>query len=607
MERSARPAEGADPATGTDPPPGLAVVPTFRRRANGSRNGTPGLTRTQELEARVDAATEPAERLSALIDLVGWLADAHPRRALGRADEALAAARQLADPALLTRAHVERGHARLFAVNPRSAYEELRGARQRYGTLHDPVGMAWADQYAAIALEYLGDPGGATVLAEGALATFRAEGVAAGEARALNTLGVGQFVLGRLDDSLALLQRAGELGAYAADPVSAGLARLNAAEVRGRIGARDTDEGRVDEGRESLSAALAELQLVFRHAVSTGFVGLEPAALCYQVAPLIRLGRTDEAVELAERAIARAGALELDDAAAPALHFAGEAYLAHGDLDRAASHLQRALALFEQWDLIHETVAVFRLLVETHERRGDIPTAFAFHKRLLAAELKMRDGIAEREDQVAAARYEAERELKAAERGRRQLQRLARANRRLVDERQAMERLAHTDGLTGLANRRHFDAQLARLLVQAELTGADVSLVMVDVDHFKRVNDQHSHLVGDAVLRSLATEISRHCRVSDLAARIGGEEFAVLLPTTTLLEARAVAERLRASVAALDLSAIAPGLRITVSAGVSSSAAGTSVEALLAAADAALYAAKRGGRNRVRGAVRRRP
>jgi diguanylate cyclase (GGDEF)-like protein len=162
-----------------------------------------------------------------------------------------------------------------------------------------------------------------------------------------------------------------------------------------------------------------------------------------------------------------------------------------------------------------------------------------------------------------------------------------------------MERLAHTDPLTGLANRRHFDAQLARLLVRAELTGDEASLVLIDVDHFKRVNDQHSHVAGDTVLRLVAAEIARHSRVSDLAARIGGEEFAVLLPRTGIAEACAVAERLRASVAALELGQVAPGLQLTVSAGVAGSRHNGDAEALLAAADSGLYRAKRSGRNKV--------
>jgi diguanylate cyclase (GGDEF)-like protein len=560
------------------------------------------MTWTDTLHARVSAAADERAALIAKLDLVVWLADADPRAAPGLAVEAMAAARALDDPVLLARAHRAQGHAKLFSTDPRTAHDELEEARRRYASLDRAVGVAWCDLLGGIALEYLGDPGGATVRVERALAAFRTAGDLAGEARALNTLGAGQAIMDQLETSIETFQRSSELAARVQDPVAMGLARLNAAEVRGRLGVRAAEDGHGEAAVADLTAALNELREVHEHVVRTGLVGMEAHALAYQVVPLVRLGRSAEAVEVSEQAIARAGALELDNAAAPALHFAGMARLASGDLELAATHLQGALALYEQWELTHDTVAVLALLAEVEERLGDIAAALEVHKRLLVATLRHRDGLTERENQVAAARYEAERELQAAERGRREVQQLTRANRRLADERRAMERLAQTDALTGLANRRHFDAQLTRLLVQAELTGDEASLVLIDIDHFKRVNDRHSHVVGDGVLRVLGREIARHSRVSDLAARIGGEEFAVLLPHTGYFEAFAVAERLRSSVAGLDLSQLAPRLRVTVSAGVASSTESTRAEGLLAAADGALYAAKRGGRNRVCGA-----
>ncbi len=557
---------------------------------------------TEVLQGRVRDAAEGEPRLTALLDLAAWLADADPRAARACVEDALTAAERHGDATLIARARCVYGHSLLFAVSPRTGREALLEAKQQYLAVGQVTGAAWCDVFAGIALEYLGDPGGAVVDTERALAVFRSVGDQAGEARALNSLGIGQGIIGRYDESLALLERSGELAVTVRDRVTMGLAWLNAAEMRGRLGLQAAEEGRETAAKDYFAAAIAELQAVQRHAVRTGFVGLEPCALAYQVVPLIRLGRVDEAVELGEQAIVRAGALELDDAAAQSLHYAGQARLARGDLPEAAAHLERALALYEQWELTHETVPVLELLVETHEQLGDLASAFALHKRLLVATLRLRDDVVERKDQVAAARYEAERELKASERGRRELQQLARANRRLADERRAMERLAHTDALTGLANRRHFDAQLNRVLVHAELTGEEVSLVLIDIDHFKWVNDRHSHLVGDAVLRALASEITRHCRVSDLAARIGGEEFVVLLPNTARTEALAVAERLRASVEALDLTQFANGVQITVSAGVAGTNRAMTPDALLAAADEALYAAKRGGRNQVRGA-----
>ncbi|MGH3544718.1 MAG: GGDEF domain-containing protein, partial [Mycobacteriales bacterium] len=267
-------------------------------------------------------------------------------------------------------------------------------------------------------------------------------------------------------------------------------------------------------------------------------------------------------------------------------------------VEQAITHLQRAIALHEQWDLTHDTVEVLRLLVQAHETSGDIATALSIHKRLLEAELRLRDRVGDREDQIAVARFEAERRSEVSEEEGARLQRLSRVNQRLAGERRAMERLAHTDSLTGLANRRHFDAALTRLLVQAELTKEDVSLILLDLDFFKRINDSYSHVVGDQILAAVAAELARHCRASDLAARVGGEEFAVLLPGISLDVAAVMAERLRGWVAELDVSRYGAGLTVTVSAGVASASGGDS-NALITATDRALYQAKTRGRNQV--------
>jgi diguanylate cyclase (GGDEF)-like protein len=125
---------------------------------------------------------------------------------------------------------------------------------------------------------------------------------------------------------------------------------------------------------------------------------------------------------------------------------------------------------------------------------------------------------------------------------------------------------------------------------------------MLDVDHFKRINDRHGHLAGDGVLRTVAAECGRNLRQSDVFARFGGEEFVCLLPETDLAAALVAAERLRAAVEATPLAA--PGgeaLRVTVSVGVAHRGAGEdgSLDGLLARADAAMYASKDRGRNRV--------
>jgi len=161
-----------------------------------------------------------------------------------------------------------------------------------------------------------------------------------------------------------------------------------------------------------------------------------------------------------------------------------------------------------------------------------------------------------------------------------------------------MRRFAEVDGLTGLANRRVYDQELSRALQAANRTGRPVSLVVIDVDHFKQYNDRYGHLAGDDILKAVGAALRRNARSSDLIARYGGEEFVVVLPDTTLDQAQAVAEKLIAAVRTACPGT--PGPAVTASAGVACSLPGLhDPTALFDAADRAAYEAKRKGRNRV--------
>lgn len=156
---------------------------------------------------------------------------------------------------------------------------------------------------------------------------------------------------------------------------------------------------------------------------------------------------------------------------------------------------------------------------------------------------------------------------------------------------------AQLDGLTGLWNRTYLDARLSEFMARADRHGGSVSLILADVDHFKKVNDTYGHPFGDQVLQALADLLTRECRDSDIPCRYGGEEFAVILPDATTGEAVKAAERLLRSLEAF----VWPDhddLVITASFGVSSLnlIAERSTERFVASADSALYAAKRAGR-----------
>jgi diguanylate cyclase (GGDEF)-like protein len=160
-----------------------------------------------------------------------------------------------------------------------------------------------------------------------------------------------------------------------------------------------------------------------------------------------------------------------------------------------------------------------------------------------------------------------------------------------------MRKLANTDALTGLANRRQGEEQLARELRRAERYGRVFSVLMLDIDHFKDLNDRFGHQAGDDVLVDLARRIGSMVRASDTVARWGGEEFLLLTPETPIGDAQRLAEMIRRHVADNSL---AGRYQVTVSLGVASYRPGDTLGSLVARSDAALYLAKRGGRNQVR-------
>lgn len=176
-----------------------------------------------------------------------------------------------------------------------------------------------------------------------------------------------------------------------------------------------------------------------------------------------------------------------------------------------------------------------------------------------------------------------------------------RAGARIVTLQKQLQELSMTDGLTSLRNRRAFDQQLPAALEHARRYGRSLSLVIIDVDHFKAINDAYGHDAGDAILRGIAQLIASGSRQTDYTARIGGEEFAILLPETALFDGLQFAEKLRASVAASTIRVGDTGHRVTVSIGIANvpHSQVRDPEELFRAADQALYRAKANGRNRV--------
>jgi diguanylate cyclase (GGDEF)-like protein len=166
-------------------------------------------------------------------------------------------------------------------------------------------------------------------------------------------------------------------------------------------------------------------------------------------------------------------------------------------------------------------------------------------------------------------------------------------------------KLAMTDALTGIYNRRYFARRLGREVKRCQRVGGDVSLLLLDIDHFKKINDTHGHGVGDVVLRTLTRQIAQCLhRETDWCARLGGEEFAIVLEHTKIAEAQICAERVRRAIENASIDTPAGAVRITVSIGISGLGRSVdrnsaTVQSLLEHADTNLYASKAGGRNRI--------
>lgn len=270
----------------------------------------------------------------------------------------------------------------------------------------------------------------------------------------------------------------------------------------------------------------------------------------------------------------------------------------------------------------------YRVLYRVAKQQGDTATALAWHEQYMDAEKRQLDAASasalayQRVRQEVAAKERALKEStaqnrilqlqqaldrKAVETGRLYIALLILALAsggfwlfRLSRSHQRYMRLARHDGLTGIFNRQHFVEQAERMLATAQREGSHLCLLLMDLDHFKLINDAHGHGFGDLVLKRAVAVCHDHLRKSDIFGRLGGEEFGILLPDCTLANVGARAEAIRITIAETSDDEDTRGVVISASLGVASTEhAGYDLQQLMADADNALYRAKRGGRNRV--------
>jgi diguanylate cyclase (GGDEF)-like protein len=383
----------------------------------------------------------------------------------------------------------------------------------------------------------------------------------------------------QLERALDLCRQAVTLARPLGDPIALGWWLINLAGVHADIGYRAEKTGQETEHREALETALVINQEAIDLAAAQGDIWC------------LRLGLCNAAEYLT--AAAKPGALEHLERCERLPGFSGQRSTAHflytkaqvltrlGRFDDALPACREALSLAEEGRSLESATHALRYLSEIYEGLGQFEQALAWFKRFHDSSALLAAETIQRQARIAEIRYQTNK-----------FRALADTEQRRAEQ---LTRTTLLDPLTGIANRRRFDETLLRL--EAERT--PFAIAMVDLDHFKSVNDRFSHLTGDEVLKRVGATLVDACRFDDLAVRMGGEEFAVVIDGADLDEARQFCLSLRRRLALVPWGELHDGLRVTASIGVATSLEAAGTRAVLALADARLYQAKQTGRDRV--------
>ena len=444
------------------------------------------------------------------------------------------------------------------------AGELFRSARERPGVC-DALVMS------ATTLRAAGDHASALTTLEEAEGLAREIGDELRLGRVMRLIGVVSSLLGRHQHAHACLEEASELLERHAPAEERRVVRQSALNVVSRhLIAQDPAE-------RSPSVMQAHLDDWLELAEEAGAGGQIRVALMCRGNHAIQshiAGRHAEAVAALRDLVPRYRECGMRPNEALAHVEAGRALEALDEPAEAREHYLQARALLEDGPAADDLLQTLEGLSRCEEALGDAPAALSALKALRAQEARRRDD--------AARQALLQRELRIE---------LARLTSQWA-------RQATQDPLTGLANRRAFERWLSEHWPRVE-QGQTLAVVLLDLDHFKQINDRFGHPLGDEVLKAVAVTLQQHSRGTDLAVRYGGEEFLLALADTDLPQAVMLAERVREALSREPWPALAPELRVTASIGVAGAGEVLSPEALLALADRRLYVAKYGGRDRI--------
>jgi diguanylate cyclase (GGDEF)-like protein len=476
----------------------------------------------------------------------------------------------------------------------RNEMAEAMGRALEAIALSEEVGdLTSAAQAHEVAARILLDVGEMAAALEEGLAATRAADVSGDLTAALAALRAMTNIYAALrqwDSALEFGERYCETARLLGDPVSEGTAIATVSYVSSVMGREAIEKGDRERGWILTEQSVSLSRTAMLMSREAGNRLNENTCLANLAESLSDVGRNEEALELLDSWPADP-TLDTGNMVAHHRETRGIVLSGLGRHHEAAELLEICVA--EAPTRQYEVTAC-RALAIVLEESGDLRGALDHYKRLFYLVTEQTSEQAQRAASVAAVRLATVQAQAQAAMLQLQASDLQRSNEDLNRNSEDLRRQALEDPLTGLPNRRQLDRLLASDL-------RSCSLVLLDVDHFKLVNDGYSHLVGDAVLRELGGVLRASCRDGDTALRFGGEEFALVMLGTSAEGALAMAERARVSVQTHDWAALSPGLAVTASFGVAlGNEVDTSIE-LLALADRRLLIAKENGRNQVVG------
>ncbi len=277
-----------------------------------------------------------------------------------------------------------------------------------------------------------------------------------------------------------------------------------------------------------------------------------------------------------------------------------KAYTKRGELAVAAKHLEIALSCANTSNNLKTKFAIHKALSDIYKSSGDFKKALYHFEDFHNTREMVHDEDAKNRLQGMMLKFDVERVQKEKELAEKEQELAELKYVELAELNEKLDKLSKLDSLTQVSNRRHLNDYLSSEYFKAKELYRSISVIMCDVDFFKRINDKYSHAVGDSVLVSIAKLFKENMRQDDLVARYGGEEFAIVFPQVKLPNAIKIAEKLRSLVEQYPWHTIQEGLKVTISIGVASGTKFPTYEKLLAQADAKLYEAKENGRNQVK-------